>query len=86
MPSHSLSKFTTKKYCQNKSTFKGVYLGNNLLKIKDESYVANLDGNKSLGTNWVALYVSDENVSFFDSFAVENIRKEIKKLIGTKIS
>ena len=86
MPSHSLFKFTTKKYCQNKPTFNDVYLGNNLLKIKDGSYVVNLDGSKSLGTNWVALYVSAENGSFFDSFAVENIRKVIKKLIGTKIS
>ena len=55
MPSHSLFKFTTKKYCQNKPTFNDVYLGNNLLKIKDGSYVVNLDGSKSLGTNWVAL-------------------------------
>ena len=44
----------------------------------------NLDGYKSIGTNWIALYVNDVNVTYFDSFGVEYIVKEIKKFIGHK--
>ena len=32
----------------------------------------------------MALYVNDNNVSYFDSFGVEHIPKEIKKFIGNK--
>ena len=43
-----------------------------------------LDEHKSIGTYWIALYVNPEKVTYFDSFGVENIPKEIKKLIGNK--
>ena len=32
----------------------------------------------------IALYVSDNNVTNFDSFGVEHIPKEIKKFIGNQ--
>ena len=38
-----------------------------------------------MGTHWIALYVIAENVTCFDSFGVEHIPKEIKKLIETKV-
>ena len=41
------------------------------------AYVINLDEFKSIGTNWIALYVNDNNVTYFDSFGVEHIPKEI---------
>ena len=28
--------------------------------------------NYEIGTYWIALYVNDNNVTYFDSFAVEN--------------
>ena len=31
------------------------------LKIKDGSYVLNLDEYNSIGTHWIALYVNDNN-------------------------
>ena len=38
-----------------------------------------------IGTHWVALYVSEANdVTYFDSFGVEYISKEIKTFIGNK--
>ena len=37
-----------------------------------------------MGTHWIALYVNDDTVAYFDSFGVEYIPKEIKKFIGTK--
>ena len=37
-----------------------------------------------MGTHWVALYVNDSNVTYFDSFGEEHIPKKIRKLIGNK--
>ena len=45
---------------------------------------------KSIGTHWIALYVNSNNKSesydgtYFDSFEVEHIPKEIKKFTGNK--
>ena len=33
------------------------------------------------GTNWVALYVNNNHVTYFDSSGVESIPKEIKTFI-----
>ena len=44
----------------------------------------NLDEFKSIGTYLIALYVNGNNATYFDSFRVEHISKEIKKLIGNK--
>ena len=35
----------------------------NLPKIKNGSYIINLDEYKSIGTHWVALYVKENNVT-----------------------
>ena len=44
---------------QNKSNFKCVYSRNIPPNtMKDETYLANLDGYKSIGTHWVALYMN----------------------------
>ena len=47
-------------------------------------YIINLDGYESIEANWIALYVNDNNVTYFDSFELEHIPKEIKKFIGNK--
>ena len=63
----------------------GVYSRDNLPnKIKDEAYVINLDEYYDIGTHWVALYVQNNDVTYFDSFGVEHIPKEIKAFIGNK--
>ena len=84
MPSHLWTNFEIQKYSQNKPKFNGVYSRNNLPKIKDEAYVINLDEYESIGTHWVALYVNDNNITYFDSFGVVHIPKEIKKFIRNK--
>ena len=53
-------------------------------KIKDQPYVINLDEHISIGTNWRALYVNGDNVTYFDSFRVQHIPKEIKNIIDNK--
>ena len=79
MPPHPLTNFEIQKYYQN-----GVYSRNNLPKIKNGAYVINVDELKSIGTHWIALYVNAENVTYFDSFAVDHFPKEIIKLIGKR--
>ena len=55
-----------------------------MFKIKNGSYLINLDVYESIGTHWVALYLNAENATYFDSFGVEHIPKEIRKFIGNK--
>ena len=38
--------------------------------------------NTTIGTNWVTLYVNNNDVIYFDSFGVENIAKEIRGFIN----
>ena len=70
----------------------GVYSKYNLTEIKDGASVINLDEYSNIGTHWVALYVGgasskdiqNNNVTYFDSFGVEYIPKEIKTFINNK--
>ena len=57
---------------------------NNLLKIKDEAYVINFDEYKSIGTHSIALYVDGENLTSSESFEVEHIAKELKRVTENK--
>ena len=58
---HPWSVCKVQKYYQNKPKFNGVYLRNNLPKIKDGAYVINLHEYKSIWTDWIALYVNNNN-------------------------
>ena len=60
--------------------FNGVHSRNNLSKIKDGAYIIQLDEYESIGIHWIALYVTEENVTHFDSFGVEYTAKEIRKI------
>ena len=55
-----------------------------LKRIKNGPYVINLDKYPDVGTHWIALYVKNNEVIYFDSFGVEYIPKEIKRFIGYK--
>ena len=52
--------------------------------IKDGAYVINLDEYSDDRTHWVALYNSNIEIIYFDSFGVEHVPKGIKKFIGHK--
>ena len=84
MPPDPLTNFEKQKYFQKEPKFNGVYSTNNLPKIKDGAYIINLDEYESMGTHWIALFVNDNNVTYFDNFGVEHIPKEIRKSIGNK--
>ena len=70
---------------ENESRFNGVYSRDNWPnKIKDEAYVTNLDEFSDIGTHLVALWVNMNNVTYFHSFGVEHIPKEIKTFIENR--
>ena len=86
-----MAKFEIQKYYQNEPRFNGVYSRDNLpkrisTKIKDGTYVINFDEYSDIGTHWVPLYVNIQNddVTYFGSFRVEHIPKEIRTFIGNK--
>ena len=53
-------------------------------EIKDWKHIINLDEYSDTGTQWVALYVSNTDVTCFDRFWVEHIAKEINKFTSNK--
>ena len=85
MTPRPLTNFEIKAYYQNEPRFNGVYSRDNLhYKIKNGVCVINLDEYFDIGTHWIALYVNDKTVTYFDSFGVEHIPKETKKFINNK--
>ena len=53
-------------------------------RIKDRAYVINLDEYADVGRHWIALYVEDIEITYFDSFGVEHVPKEIEKFMRHK--
>ena len=82
MTPHPLTNFEIQKYYQNEPRFNGVISWANLPKIKDGAYIINLNKYSDIGTHWVALWVN--NVTYFDSFGIEHIPKDIKAFINNK--
>ena len=73
------------KYYENDAKLNGVYSIDNLPnKIEDGAYVINLDEYFDIGTHWVALWINNNNVTYFDSFGVKYISKEIIKFIENR--
>ena len=65
--------------------FNGVYARDNFPnKIKDEAYIINLDDYADIGIQWIALYCKNIKITYFDSFGVEQVPKEIVKFIRHK--
>ena len=87
MPSHPLTNIEIQKYYKNEPRFDDVFSRNNLFeynsieKIKDESYIINLDKYADVVTHWIALFCKKNEILYFDSFCVEDIPEEIKELI-----
>ena len=77
MPPHPLTNFEIQGCFQKEPRLNGVYSKNNLPKMKDEAYIINLDEYRSIGTHWTALFAKGGKVTYFESFGVEHIPKEI---------
>ena len=82
IPPHPLTNFEIQKYYQDEPRFNGVFSRDNLHdKIKDGTYVINLDEYSDIGTHWIALYLFTNNVTYFENFGVEHIPREIETFI-----
>ena len=78
---HPLKIFEIQKHYQNEPRFNGVYSRDNLAKkIKDGTYVIDLNKYADVDTHWIALYNSNIEINYFDSFGVEHVPKEIEKI------
>ena len=84
MPPHPFTNFKIQEYYQSEPRFNSVYSKDSLTKIKDGDYIINLDEYSHTGTHWVALHVNNNYATYFDSFGVEHIPKEIKELVKNK--
>ena len=83
-PPHPLTNFEIQGYYQNEPGFYVFFSRDNLPNaIKSGAYVINLDEYHDIGTHWAALYVNNKTATYFDSFGVEYIPKEIMKFIGS---
>ena len=82
---HPFTNFEIQEYYQNEPKFNGVFSRDNLPNtIKNGASAINLDEYRNIGTHWVALYVNNKTIIYFDSFGVEHIPKEIIKFIDRK--
>ena len=85
IPFHPLTNFEISEYYENEPRFNGVYSRDNLpAKTKKGAYVINLNEYEDAGTHWIALYVKNKKLVYFDSFGVEHVPKEITKFIKNK--
>ena len=85
IPPHPLTNFEIQACYENEPRFNEIYSRDNLPdKIKDGAYVINLDEYSNIRTHWVALYGINTTATYFDSFGVERIPKQIKKFINNK--
>ena len=85
LPPHPLTIFEIQEYYQNEPRFNGDFSRDDLPNnIKNGAYVINLDEYYDIRTHWVALNVNNKTVTYFDSFGVEHIPKEIMKFIARK--
>ena len=85
LPPHPLTNFKIQEYYRNEPRFNGVFSRDNLgSAVKNSAYVINLDEYHDIGTHWVALYVNNKTITYFDSFGVEHIPREIMKFIARK--
>ena len=81
MQPHPITNFEIMKYYEKESRFNSVYSRDNFPnKIKNGADVINLDEYSGIGTHWVDLYVKNNDMTYFDSFGVEHIPKEIIKI------
>ena len=85
MPFHLLINFEIQKYYQNKPKVNGIYSRDKLPKrIMDGTYMINLAEYADVGTHWIALFCKNIEITYFNSFGVEQVPKEIEKIIGRK--
>ena len=82
IPPHPLTNFEIHKYHKNEPRFNGVFSRNKLFKkIKDGTYIINLDEYANVSTHWIALFCKKMKL-FISIVLVLNIfLKKLKNLL-----
>ena len=65
---HPLANFEIQMYYQNESKFNDVCCRDNLTRKKYGAYIINLDEYSDIGNHWIALYIQNNDTTYFDSF------------------
>ena len=82
---HPCTNFEIQRYYQNEPRFNRVHSRDNEpKKIKEGGYIISLNEYVDIGAHWITLYVAIIEITYFVSFGVEHVPKEIEKLIGHK--
>ena len=81
---HALTNFEMQKCYQSEPKFNSVFSRNNLPKIKEWTYLINLDKYKSIEMHCIVFYLNGENVLYICSFGVQHFPKQTKKFVGDK--
>ena len=69
-------------YYQKEPRLNGVCSRDNLPnKTKDWAFVINLDEYLDIGTHWIALYVNNKTVTYFDTLGLSTFQKKSKNLL-----
>ena len=84
-PPHPLTNFEIEKYFEDEPQFNRVHSRDNLPKTtRDGGYVVNLDDLGKSGTHWVAIYLNNDRATYFDSFGVEHMPREVIRFLKNK--
>ena len=73
-----------KKYYQNKRRLHGIYSKDSMPKKKDGDYVINVDEYSDIGTDWIALYSLNNDVTFLIVLELNIFQKKLKYLLEIK--
>ena len=84
MPPHPLTIFEIQTCYHNEPKFNRVYWKNNLLKIKDGAYAINLHECKSIGTNWISLYMNTKTVAYLIALELNIFQKKFENTLELK--
>ena len=85
MPPHHLTNIELISYFNNEPRFNGAGSRDKLPKtIRNGAYIINLDEYADTGTHWIALFIKNNKVTYFDLCGVEYIPREVKKFIKNK--
>ena len=84
MPPHPLTIFEIQTCYHNEPKFNRVYWKNNLLKIKDGAYAINLHECKSIGTNWISLYMNTKTATYLIALELNIFQKKFENTLELK--
>ena len=82
---HPLTNFEIQKYYKSEPRFNGVFSRNDLAKkIKDGTYIINLDEFADVGTHWIALFCKKMKLFISIVLVLSIFLKKLKNLSEIK--